>query len=119
MGNMGNVMCPEGEFTSLSRPGQESYVIERADILCFKRESISNDYHIERPIGKGASGIVYLATHLRGNFKVAVKKIKISQIDRKMLERVGSEFRILRQCSHPNIVQLMGAYADKDYVHII
>ncbi len=105
MGNMGNIMCPEGDMTSLNRPGNsEPYVIERTDILSIKRQSVTKDYTLEEPIGRGASGKVYVATHKRGGFKAAVKKIRVSNMSRKTLERVGNEFRILRLCSHPNIV---------------
>ena len=59
--------------------------MERTDILACKRASVTVDYDIEEPIGRGASGKVYLGTHKRGQFKAAIKKIRITNMPHKTL----------------------------------
>jgi serine/threonine-protein kinase len=62
-------------------------------------------YHLVRPLGKGAMGVVYLAVRKEDDEPVALKTIIPAVAGtRSQFERFLREAEILRQLSHPNIV---------------
>ncbi len=64
---------------------------------------------IERQLGAGGMGIVYLATYVPNEKKVALKVLTpaLSE-DVKLLRRFEREIDILKRMSHPNIVKYYG-----------
>jgi serine/threonine protein kinase len=73
-------------------------------------------YTVERAIGRGGMGAVYLASRSAGDFKklVAVKIIKHGADSDENLKRFGQERQILAALEHPNIARLIdgGTTAD-------
>ena len=65
-------------------------------------------FAIERELGKGAQGAVYLAADTRLGRKVALKTLLASG-DRAQLDGLLDEARIVSTLSHPNIVTLYDA----------
>lgn len=64
---------------------------------------------IERQLGIGGMGIVYLATHEPTGKKVALKVLSPAlSSDEKLLRRFEREIDILKRMSHPNIVKYYG-----------
>ncbi len=62
---------------------------------------------IETLLGKGGYGCVYLARQLRLDRKVAVKVLPPEmQRDRRLIEQLESEAKILARINHPNIMQV-------------
>ena len=58
-------------------------------------------------MGKGTFGKVKLATHILTNEKVAIKILEKARIkDRKDIERISREIKILKKVRHPNVIQL-------------
>jgi len=63
-------------------------------------------YEILREIGRGASGVVYLARQLSVGRLVAIKTALIVTADEQRIARQRQESRILSRLRHPNVVQV-------------
>ena len=63
-------------------------------------------YEILRELGRGASGVVYLATQVSTIRLVAVKAIPLSVRDGQRLSRQRQEAAILSRLQHPHVVQI-------------
>ena len=58
------------------------------------------------PVGNGTYGVVYKAKDKLTDKIVALKKIKIETEDEGIPSTTLREISVLRQCNHPNIVEL-------------
>src|SRR4051794_19875985 len=68
---------------------------------------IDGKYKIERQLGKGGMGTVYLATHLGTERPVAVKVIVQQFMERpEFVERFRREARAAGRLRHPNVVDV-------------
>jgi len=77
------------------------------------------DYRIERLIGAGGMGRVYLALHGRMERTVALKTLSASRMgDEKSIERFYSEIRAAARLLHPNIVTAFDA-GEVDGIHYL
>ena len=76
-------------------------------------ESIGG-YRIERVIGEGGFGIVYLALQENPRRTVALKVIRTSIATPQMLRRFEYEAQILGRLTHPGIAQIYEAGTDGD-----
>jgi serine/threonine-protein kinase len=64
---------------------------------------------LEKRIGAGAMGVVYLARHTQSGQPVAVKILPLSDFDNeRVIARFERELKILAQLKHPNIVRCYG-----------
>lgn len=64
-------------------------------------------YVLGKNLGKGTFGKVKLATHILTGEKVAIKILEKSRIkDKKDIERISREIKILKKLRHPNVIQL-------------
>uniref|UniRef100_A0A0N5AXJ2 cyclin-dependent kinase n=1 Tax=Syphacia muris TaxID=451379 RepID=A0A0N5AXJ2_9BILA len=71
--------------------------------------SLGNDYKEREVIGKGAYGIVYLATHIKTGKEYALKKIAVKITENgipQSIIREISALKTLHEMGHPNIVKL-------------
>ena len=68
-------------------------------------------YRLERRIGRGGMGVVWLARRADGRFdgQVAVKFVDLALMSSGGVERFEQEGRILARLSHPNIARLVDA----------
>jgi serine/threonine protein kinase/Tol biopolymer transport system component len=66
-------------------------------------------YRLERLLGRGGMGAVYLATRVDGEFSkhVAIKFIRTSRVSPAALKRFKAERQILADIDHPNIARLI------------
>jgi serine/threonine-protein kinase len=77
-------------------------------------------YRIERVLGHGGMGTVYLARRERIDHRVAIKLIASGRQSAAVLERFRREQEILASLQHPNIARLLDAAADeRDRAYIV
>ena len=83
-------------------------------------EFLHEKYRIEKTLGEGGMGIVYLGWDIELERFVAVKEIKASLpgYDR-YIERIKREAKLLAKLNHPNIVILYDLIQCQDNWHII
>lgn len=74
-------------------------------------DSVVADFHIERLLGEGGMGRVYLATREVGGTtqRVALKIVPSLSHGRRTVEQLRRERRILAGLDHPNIARLIDA----------
>ncbi len=63
-------------------------------------------YRLERPLGAGGMGEVYLAHDDRLDRSVAIKRVRVDGVGGQHQERLRREARALARLSHPNVVQV-------------
>src|SRR4028119_1222057 len=73
----------------------------------FNEQALDDKYKIERELGKGGMGTVYLATHVGTERPVAVKIIAPQFMERaEFVERFRREARAAGRLRHPNVVNV-------------
>lgn len=76
-------------------------------------------YAVIRELGKGATGIVYLAEDERSHRQVALKVISLgnagSKINRRLRRLFRGEAAMAQQLNHPNIVRIYDSGIEHDY----
>jgi serine/threonine protein kinase len=70
---------------------------------------LDGQYVIERELGRGGMGVVFLAREKRLDRLVAIKVLPPATDDAQIRERFLREARTAAQLSHPNIVQIFAA----------
>jgi serine/threonine-protein kinase len=72
-------------------------------------EAVFGKCHLQKRLGEGGMGAVYLARHLTLDVPVAVKVLPqaLAQRDRAFVDRFLREARTAAQIHHPNIVQVL------------
>ncbi|MCK6405048.1 MAG: protein kinase [Rhodocyclaceae bacterium] len=80
-------------------------------------------YEIIRPLGKGATAIVYLCRDPDADREVAVKVIKLGKdnaaMSRRLMKLFQTESGIGRRLDHPNIVHIYDAVVEPDRAYIV
>src|SRR4051812_42480932 len=69
--------------------------------------ALSGRYRLERQLGRGGMGVVFLAEDLKHNRKVALKVLRPEIAQTLSADRFLREIRFAAQLSHPNILQLI------------
>jgi eukaryotic-like serine/threonine-protein kinase len=72
-------------------------------------ERTVGDYIIEREIGRGAMGAVYVANHPKTGERVAIKVLSSQAADDEGGARLLREARAQCELAHPNIVDVISA----------
>ncbi len=77
------------------------------DLLNFSGQTLDGKYRIERELGRGGMGTVYLAIHLGTERPVAIKIIASQFMERiEFVERFRREARAAGRLRHPNVVNV-------------
>lgn len=94
---------------------------QAASILGKPYVDINALYTLEKELGRGQFGVTYLCTEKATGRKYACKSIARRKLTRKKeIEDVRREIMILQHLTgQPNIVEFMGAYEDKQHVHLV
>lgn len=84
-------------------------------------EDVKNTYAIGKELGRGQFGVTHLCTHKATGEQFACKTIaKRKLINKEDIEDVRREVQIMHHLTgQPNIVELKGAYEDKNSVHLV
>lgn len=75
-------------------------------------------YTLDREIGRGGMGTVYLGTDVRTEEAIAIKKLRGDRHEPDMIARFQREAEALRALNHPNIVKAIGHF-EEDGSHYI
>ncbi len=71
------------------------------------QSALAGRYSLERELGRGGMGVVYLAREVRLDRPVAIKLLPPSKtVDPKLRERFLREARTAAKLSHPNIIPI-------------
>jgi predicted Ser/Thr protein kinase len=90
-----------------------------ADFIAFQR-ALAGQYSLERELGRGGMGIVYLAREVSLDRLVAVKLLPPSLAVRPELrDRFVREARTAAKLSHPNIVPIYGVSENAGFVYFV
>jgi serine/threonine protein kinase len=66
-------------------------------------------YRIERLLGRGGMGTVYVGVHVETGERAAIKALALTLADdQNFRQRFMAEIETLKQLKHPNIVQMLG-----------
>jgi serine/threonine protein kinase/CheY-like chemotaxis protein len=91
-----------------------------------KLEGFNKNYKIEKILGFGAMGTVYLATDKRLERLVAIKALNLESLDNYMgedidvvIERFKREAIAVAKLSHPNIVSIYDVGFEKDFHYMV
>lgn len=83
-------------------------------------QTIGGRYRIEAELGRGAMGIVYLATDLKYGRKVAIKTMFATlATDPEFIARFHREAQALSQLEHPNVVRLYKWFRDGENYYMV
>ncbi|MCG6957116.1 MAG: serine/threonine-protein kinase [Gemmatimonadetes bacterium] len=83
------------------------------------RESVGDRYRVERELGSGAMGVVFLAEDLKLERRVAIKVLR-PEIAQSVGEgRFLREIRISARLSHPNILSLIDSGAEAGLLYYV
>ena len=122
-----SIFDSEGWLEDLNDNKHEFYndVSEDLEFLSTNQDFIGQQvgsYTIEKKIGQGGMGLVYLAKRADDNFEhqVAIKIIRQNQATETNIERFRREQRILAGLKHPGIAQLYdGGVTAESFPYII
>jgi eukaryotic-like serine/threonine-protein kinase len=106
-----------------TQPDMAARVLRRLELAAVAAPAVVADddappvitrYRIERELGRGGMGRVWLATRADGADaqQLAIKQIRADALDAQALRRFDAERRALARLDHPNIVPLLDAGSD-------
>jgi serine/threonine-protein kinase ULK/ATG1 len=71
-----------------------------------------------KPIGKGSFAKVFYAISVDDDITYAIKRIDISKLDVKILERLRFEMDVMKKLNHKNIVQCYDTFVTDRYIYL-
>ncbi|MEE2788821.1 MAG: protein kinase [Myxococcota bacterium] len=110
-------ICP---ICSTEYPPEEEFCSKDGQKL-FHRHAVATDplvgkvlegrYRVNRLLGEGGMGRVYLATNINAEMEVALKILnRAATQDRDVVKRFETERRIISRLRHPNILKLLDSF---------
>jgi len=83
-------------------------------------ESSIHDFDVVKVLGKGSFGVVKKVRHKKSHKTYAIKELDKKEIkDRRMVEQVRNEIKIMYSLNHPNIVKLYSHFEDDLHISLI
>lgn len=81
---------------------------------------VDNKYRIERVLGEGGMGIVYLARDIHTQIQVVIKAIRTEYAHRQEFrDRILAEGRSLARIDHPNVVRLNAVVVEESALYLV
>ncbi|MCB9881122.1 MAG: serine/threonine protein kinase [Planctomycetes bacterium] len=94
--------------------------LQRASTFGKEPRVLADRYHVVRPIGSGAMGVVYLARDAALKRDVAIKVLRSEFLDGdEPLARFAREAEVLAATKHPNVVTLFDRGRTDDGLHYL
>ena len=88
-------------------PRSSKYDTEELRRLCHENDT-DEKYDVAENVGRGASGVVYLAVDKESHEKVAIKEIDINKVQKK--DMLLMEIKVMKELKHKNIINFVEAY---------
>ncbi|KAM1206274.1 hypothetical protein FF1_006943 [Malus domestica] len=106
---------------SPTHPGKAAKPGPIGPVLGRPMEDVHTTYSIGKELGRGQFGVTHLCTHKATGEQFACKTIaKRKLVNKEDIEDVRREVQIMHHLTgQPNIVELKGAYEDKQSVHLV
>jgi len=82
-------------------------------------EALAGRYHLERELGHGGMGVVFLATDVKHGRKVALKVLRPELSQSIGADRFLREIRITAQLNHPNILTLIDSGHAAEFMYYV
>ncbi|CAO3608567.1 unnamed protein product [Mucor hiemalis] len=76
------------------------------------------DFEIKNPIGYGSSAVVYNATYLSRNMRIAVKVIDLDFFERNQIDELRRETALMALSKHPNVLRVYGSFVNGSKLYI-
>ena len=76
-------------------------------------------YRKDKKIGEGTYAVVYSATDIRTNERVAIKKLKLSKLKDGIDFSAIRELKALSELDHPNIIKLRDVFSHKSSINLV
>lgn len=99
----------------LRQPKSDEEVYDELRKIC-NLDDPTLRYETKLEVGKGASGVVFIALDLKTEQKVAIKTIDLKNQSSK--ELILNEIRVLKDFNHRNLVNFLDAYFIEDENHL-
>lgn len=99
------ILRPKKPYQRAAKTDEEVYTELRS--ICNMSDPLRK-YSKTKEVGKGASGVVFIATDLETQKQVAIKTIDLKQQSSK--ELILNEIRVLSDFNHKNLVNFLEAY---------
>jgi serine/threonine protein kinase len=108
-------------FYDISLPPirQPTPIKKKVEVGAAKMSKTLANYSIGEMIGKGGFGSVYKGLNSLTGHVVAIKRVEIQGVDTEKLMEIQMEVDLLKNLSHPNIVQYIETIRDSDFLHIV
>lgn len=102
-------------------PSKPSKPAPIGPVLGRPMEDVRATYSMGKELGRGQFGVTHLCTHKATGKQYACKTIaKRKLVNKEDIEDVRREVQIMHHLTgQPNIVELIGAYEDKQSVHLV
>jgi len=94
--------------------------VTESDLLHTMQRALGRQYRLEREIGRGGMGVVFLATDLALERRVAVKVIHPELVvNRALAARFLAEARLIARIRHPHIVAVHSAGESEGHLYYV
>jgi TolB-like protein len=108
-----------GGFDSASQCGQLPPEVRASDERLATGQTLGGRYRIERELGEGGMGVVYLATDEQVVGEMFAVKVLKESLDPEALSLLREEVRKTRKLSHPNIVDVHSVNVDGTRLYVL